>query len=779
MSCNCGCNGADPNYIPCPECEALSDLEQLVLDAVANEKTDLEHLRDDAKGSADAAAKSADEAAQSAGEAKHFRDDAQVAANSATGSLKTIMDNVLILEESGKLIQQAADDVLTAIASIAVRTWYYTITTDGQTQIPVPANMNVLAVQNIYIEGVRQDLNRGFTFDKQSMTITLARGLPKGMEITVVLGAYNTDPANNFPLTLASNNGANLVGSTSGKTVQAELDALKQASGNFGDALNPVWQRMAAESGYTLKGSFEDGAILANATDAIVFKGQGKLYKWAGTLPKTVTANSNPGNTGGITATAWVQVDQDTLRTTVMQTITRVSQLESITKQVEKVSDLVNLMPEKEGQVVLAKYAVMPAAHGITVGPVGGGTFIAFNDLDNVTKDGGVFVDSPHATLKWKRINFTSYDPQFWGVIADGITDNAAAIEKAHKFAASKRIILDYPPGIIMTSKTVPIYDSMGMRGTSRQEGTAIQKTTNDLHYYYNADGSLAHSVNALVATNPVKWDRASPYMESFCNHWTLENIMFRRNGLTEATWEADHPYYGLYAPKAASFRVHRCNFEGAFVGIGGYVHFSANISYVGCTNWKGKGYAGYQLEDFRDGNLMSAGTSMILDTFQARGMQFGIQCSRLQYSTFRACSFEEISPTKGETISYAVKFIDPFSITLDVCATEFVTGGQIQLGAHPNPGFRPSIAINNWFCVDQQNPAVPHPIIDIDNGGVVQYTVDIVGGDLTLPPSAPNITAPKASGAGVKVFTRATTGATKNLWVNTGAAQIFDPEHP
>lgn len=224
MSCNCGCNGADPNYIPCPECEALSDLEQLVLDAVANEKTELEHLRDDAKESADAAAESADEAAQSASEAKHFRDDAQTAANSATGSLKTIMDNVLILEESGKLIQQAADDVLTAIASIAVRTWYYTITTDGQTQIPVPVNMNVLAVQNIYIEGVRQDLNRGFTFDKTTMTITLARGLPKGMEITVVLGAYNTDSAESFPVTLASNNGAALVGTSSGNTVQEELN---------------------------------------------------------------------------------------------------------------------------------------------------------------------------------------------------------------------------------------------------------------------------------------------------------------------------------------------------------------------------------------------------------------------------------------------------------------------------------------------------------------------------------------------------------------------------
>ena len=308
MSCNCGCNGADPNYIPCPECEALSDLEQLVLDAVANEKTELEHLRDDAKESADAAAESADEAAQSASEAKHFRDDAQTAANSATGSLKTIMDNVLILEESGKLIQQAADDVLTAIASIAVRTWYYTITTDGQTQIPVPVNMNVLAVQNIYIEGVRQDLNRGFTFDKTTMTITLARGLPKGLEITVVLGAYNTDSAESFPVTLASNNGASLVGTSNGLTVQQELN------NNLLNA-REQWRRTLAESGLTLvDGSFEEGATANNKTDAVWYIAGGQCYTWGSTFPRDVPAKSTPATTGGIGLGAWVSVVDAALR---------------------------------------------------------------------------------------------------------------------------------------------------------------------------------------------------------------------------------------------------------------------------------------------------------------------------------------------------------------------------------------------------------------------------------------------------------------------------------
>lgn len=321
MSCNCN-DPSNPNTPSCgcdpqctgPHCNSVTELEQLVNDAIAAEKPKLEQLAADAEDSANKAKGSADDAAKSALEAKGYRDSAETAASSATGSLKVITDTAIILEETGKVVKDAADEVLTAIAGISVRNWYYTTVQDDQKTIVVPSNMSALAVQNLYIHGSRQDLNYGYTFDKPTMTITLAEGLPKGVRVTVVLGVYNTDPANNFAQTLASNNGASLVGTTGGKTVQQEIDTLKQASGNFGDALNPVWQRMAAESGLTLQGSFETGLNVTAATDAVVFKAQGKLYKWGGTLPKTVAANSTPATSGGIAANAWIQVDQATLR---------------------------------------------------------------------------------------------------------------------------------------------------------------------------------------------------------------------------------------------------------------------------------------------------------------------------------------------------------------------------------------------------------------------------------------------------------------------------------
>lgn len=309
-NCNCGSNPC------CDECEPWNCVEQAVNDVWATKETQIEGLVQKAENAADRSEDAASAAADSASEAKGYRDEAEQAATTAVAAEGTVIEVAGILQETGEALRRVANQLEDAIAGITVIPYYYTIETNQQTVIVLPAEFKTASVQAIYIDGLRQEsgIDRGFTYVALTRTITLASGLPKGLEIVIMLGTYNADNPDDFSHTLASNNGASLVGSTSGKTVQAELDALKQASGNFSDALNPVWQRMSAESGYDLKGSFEDGAILTTTTDVIVFKGQGKLYKWTGTLPKTVAANSNPGNTGGITVTAWVQVDQETLR---------------------------------------------------------------------------------------------------------------------------------------------------------------------------------------------------------------------------------------------------------------------------------------------------------------------------------------------------------------------------------------------------------------------------------------------------------------------------------
>lgn len=72
--------------------------------------------------------------------------------------------------------------------------------------------------------------------------------------------------------------------------------------------------RLGAETGNPMVGTFEGGATVTTASQSVGFLAEGKLYTWAGTLPKTVTKGSTPENSGGIAPGAWVRVDQFTLR---------------------------------------------------------------------------------------------------------------------------------------------------------------------------------------------------------------------------------------------------------------------------------------------------------------------------------------------------------------------------------------------------------------------------------------------------------------------------------
>lgn len=58
----------------------------------------------------------------------------------------------------------------------------------------------------------------------------------------------------------------------------------------------------------------------------------------------------------------------------------------------------------------------------------------------------------------------------------DGVTDNATAITLATNFARSNKCILEAPAGNINTSKTIPIYDNMGIRGHGKAEATVFIK---------------------------------------------------------------------------------------------------------------------------------------------------------------------------------------------------------------------------------------------------------------------------------------------------------------
>jgi hypothetical protein len=82
----------------------------------------------------------------------------------------------------------------------------------------------------------------------------------------------------------------------SGKTV----DTLAGYDKQFNDALDLI--------GWTVVDSFETGATITSRSEALRYAATGELYRWDGTLPKTVTAGGTPATSGGIGAGKWLLV---------------------------------------------------------------------------------------------------------------------------------------------------------------------------------------------------------------------------------------------------------------------------------------------------------------------------------------------------------------------------------------------------------------------------------------------------------------------------------------
>lgn len=91
---------------------------------------------------------------------------------------------------------------------------------------------------------------------------------------------------------LAAASGAALVGTSSGVTVQAEINRSLR-----------IW------------GSFEAGATITLQGQLLTY--QGIPYQWNGSLPKTVATSSSPAATGGISLSGWSPTNDSVLRQTL------------------------------------------------------------------------------------------------------------------------------------------------------------------------------------------------------------------------------------------------------------------------------------------------------------------------------------------------------------------------------------------------------------------------------------------------------------------------------
>ncbi|EEW0468088.1 phage tail protein [Escherichia coli] len=432
-------------------------------------------------------------------------------------------------------------------------------------------------------------------------------------------------------------------------------------------------------------------------------------------------------------------------------------------------SELRSCVPEEAGQIV---YVASAASTTHAENHLGGGFFESVDNIQAWADDGGIVIKPETGTMVWRRINFTTYDMQFWGVKPDGVTDNATAITLATNFARSNKCILEAPAGNINTSKTIPIYDNMGIRGQGKAEATVFYKTTND-KIDLTKNGEVILQVDALCAFIPKQWDLTDNSMSSFCVNGRVENCMFRRLGLTQENVDSYRNYYGLFLGKSAAPVIRQSIFECAYIGCFSYVPFSGVMEMVGFPQYPGKGYAGVLFEDFRDGQIKVIGTSMDMRLVQVNGYQLSFRMSGMQYTTMTNCTAENCTPMDGESTCYAFDFVNPYCIVMNTCATEFVKGGQLRVSVQGNPSFRPSIIVNGFLPIDQQSPVVQTPIIDIDNGGVVEMSVILNGGDWAINPSAVNLTSPKASGNGLKVRLIGVNGSPSSVWSASSGAEV------
>lgn len=218
---------------------------------------------------------------------------------------------------------------------------------------------------------------------------------------------------------LKDTDGADLIQSSNGNTVQEELN---------NNLLNDreQWRRSLAEAGLTLvDGSFEEGATLNNNTDAVWYIAGAQCYTWGSGFPKDVPPKSTPTSTGGIGPSTWVSVSSKSLR----QDIASNSGF-ALIGHCPGVSALRGIEPVSNGQKILLS--------GHTEGyNYGGGEFTAVLDGSTYTDDNGNYIKTTGGAV-WIREKKTHAYAADYGFItndASKATSNAAAIVAAAKFA--------------------------------------------------------------------------------------------------------------------------------------------------------------------------------------------------------------------------------------------------------------------------------------------------------------------------------------------------------
>ena len=228
----CGCGGHTHNS--CNSCTSHNEIQQAVNDALAFEKENLEQYQNNAAQSATDAAEEAAKAAESASAAAQSQTNAETAAGTATQAASSVTNTAIVLEETAERLEQAQDLLEEQISALQTKPVYFEVSTPTSSLV-LPETETVFNVRSIYVASVRQALGYGFTFDKETRTVTLAKEITADqiaeteegyILVEVICDVYSSDDPTSFPLILASNAGATNVGTSTGDTVETRLTTL-------------------------------------------------------------------------------------------------------------------------------------------------------------------------------------------------------------------------------------------------------------------------------------------------------------------------------------------------------------------------------------------------------------------------------------------------------------------------------------------------------------------------------------------------------------------------
>lgn len=228
----CGCGGHMHNS--CNSCTSHNEIQQAVNDALAFEKENLEQYENNAAQSATDAAKEAAKAAESASAAAQSQANAETAAGTAAQAASSVTSTAIVLEETAERIEQAQESLEEQISALQTKPVYFEVRTPTSSLV-LPETETVFNVRSIYVASARQDVGYGFTFDKVTRTITLADEITADdiaeleggfILVTAICDVYSSDDPTSFPIILASNAGANNVGTSTGDTVESRLATL-------------------------------------------------------------------------------------------------------------------------------------------------------------------------------------------------------------------------------------------------------------------------------------------------------------------------------------------------------------------------------------------------------------------------------------------------------------------------------------------------------------------------------------------------------------------------